>query len=54
MVGHRTVAIYRRYVIVDEAMLNEAAEKLARWDAGQSPGQSGQNSTASRIVSIRS
>jgi hypothetical protein len=29
MVGHRTEAIYRRYAIVDEVMLHEAAEKLA-------------------------
>jgi hypothetical protein len=30
MIGHRTEAIYRRYAIVDEIMLREAAEKLAR------------------------
>lgn len=30
LVGHRTEAIYRRYAIVDEAMLAEAAEKLGR------------------------
>lgn len=30
MVGHKTEAIYRRYAIVDETMLREAAEKLAR------------------------
>jgi len=29
MVGHKTESIYRRYAIVDEAMLREAAEKLA-------------------------
>jgi integrase len=29
MVGHKTEAIYRRYAIVDEAMLREAAAKLA-------------------------
>jgi hypothetical protein len=29
MVGHRTASIYRRYAIVDEAMLLESAEKLA-------------------------
>jgi integrase len=29
MIGHRTEAIYRRYAIVDEGMLREAAEKLA-------------------------
>ena len=30
MVGHKTEAIYRRYAIVDEAMLSEAAEKLGK------------------------
>jgi hypothetical protein len=30
MVGHRTGAIYRRYAIVDEVMLREAVDKLAR------------------------
>lgn len=30
LVGHETEAIYRRYAIVDEAMLREAAEKLGR------------------------
>ncbi len=30
MVGHRTEATYRRYAIVDEAMLREGAAKLAR------------------------
>ncbi|MFQ5830901.1 MAG: tyrosine-type recombinase/integrase [Candidatus Methylomirabilia bacterium] len=30
MVGHKTEAIYRRYAIVDEAMLPEGAEKLVR------------------------
>jgi len=28
MVGHRTESIYRRYAIVDEAMLKEGAAKL--------------------------
>jgi hypothetical protein len=28
MVGHKTEAIYRRYAIVDEAMMQSAAEKL--------------------------
>jgi integrase len=31
MVGHRTEAIYRRYAIVDEAMLREGATKLAAY-----------------------
>jgi hypothetical protein len=30
MVGHETEAIYRRYAIVDEAMLREGAERLTR------------------------
>jgi hypothetical protein len=29
MVGHKTESIYRRYAIVDEAMLREAADRLA-------------------------
>jgi integrase len=29
MVGHKTESIYRRYAIVDEAMLREAGEKLS-------------------------
>jgi hypothetical protein len=29
MVGHRKEAIYRRYAIVDEAMLRKGAAKLA-------------------------
>jgi integrase len=35
MVGHKTEAIYRRYAIVDEAMLREGAAKLAQADAGR-------------------
>jgi len=34
MVGHKTEAIYRRYAIVDEAMMREGAEKLARYEKG--------------------
>lgn len=40
MVGHTTESVYRRYAIVDEAMLRDAAAKLAA-RRGQSPGQSG-------------
>src|SRR5262245_28588459 len=29
-VGHKTESVYRRYAIVDEAMLKEGADKLAR------------------------
>ena len=35
MVGHKTEAIYRRYAIVDEVMLREGAEKLARAEEGK-------------------
>ncbi len=38
MVGHQTEAIYRRYAIVDEAMLREGAEKLAVFHHTQHPG----------------
>jgi integrase len=40
MVGHKTESVYRRYAIVDEEMLRDAAVKLAA-RRGQSPGQSG-------------
>jgi len=35
MVGHKTESIYRRYAIVDDAMLREASEKLARAEAAR-------------------
>ncbi|MBI2152859.1 MAG: site-specific integrase [Candidatus Rokubacteria bacterium] len=35
LVGHKTEAIYRRYAIVDEAMLREGAERLARAEQGK-------------------
>jgi hypothetical protein len=34
MVGHKTESIYRRYAIVDEAMLREGALKLATYHDG--------------------
>jgi hypothetical protein len=40
MVGHKTESVYRRYAIVDEAMLCETAVRLAA-RRGQSPRQSG-------------
>jgi integrase len=35
MIGHKTESIYRRYAIVDEAMLQEAAAKLDVWAVDQ-------------------
>jgi len=40
IVGHKTESVYRRYAIVDEAMLCDVAAKLAA-RRGQSPWQSG-------------
>jgi hypothetical protein len=40
MVGHKTASIYRRYAIIDEAVIREGSEKLAALHAGQSSGQS--------------
>jgi integrase len=37
MVGHRTESIYRRYAIVDEAMLREGGAKLAAYSAAAKP-----------------
>ena len=33
--GHKTEAIYRRYAIVEESMLREAAEKLSAFQVSQ-------------------
>ena len=33
MTGHKTETVYRRYAIVDEGMMREAAEKLSRLHA---------------------
>jgi integrase len=35
MTGHKTESVYRRYAIVDEAMLREGAEKLAAFHSGK-------------------
>jgi len=45
MTGHKTESIYRRYAIVDEAMLRESAETLAAYHASAG--------TARRSVSAR-
>lgn len=47
LVGHQTESIYRRYAIVDEAMLNEGAAKLERLLDAQQQDAAG---TAPRIV----
>ena len=41
MTGHKTEAIYRRYAIVDSAMLQEAAVKLAAQHSSEANYQSG-------------
>ncbi len=38
MVGHKTEAIYRRYAIVDEAMLHEGGALLAAYTEGKVAG----------------
>jgi len=55
MVGHRTESVYRRYAIVDEAMLREGAEKLARATeaaTGITTGITGRSALDSRRVSV--
>lgn len=39
MTGHKTEVVYRRYAIVSEQDLHEAALKLARVDLGKVPGK---------------
>jgi integrase len=40
MTGHKTESVYRRYAIVDEAMLREGAEKLSAFQNGPQTGAS--------------
>ena len=47
MTGHKTESVYRRYAIVDEAMLREGAQKLAVFHAG------GKRSLANKIVPLK-
>ena len=35
MTGHKTESVYRRYAIVDEAMLREGAVKLAAFHSSK-------------------
>lgn len=37
MVGHKTESIYKRYAIVDAAMLREAAVRLDAWAQAPQP-----------------
>jgi len=46
MVGHKTEAIYRRYAIVEESILREAAEKLTTF-------QKHQHAATAKIVTLR-
>lgn len=55
MVGHRTESVYRRYAIVDEAMLREGAEKLARATeaaTGITTGITGRSALDARSVTV--
>jgi integrase len=51
MVGHKTESVYRRYAIVDDAMLREGSEKLARAARG---GQSAGQSEVGHVISVSS
>ena len=44
--GHKTETVYRRYAIVDEGMMREAAEKLAALHLTDSAKKSTQNVVA--------
>ena len=48
IVGHQTESIYRRYAIVDEAMMREGAEKLATLHEAQRTGAAEANDYRSR------
>ena len=43
MVGHKTESLYRRYAIVDEAMLRDAAVKLAALPVSATPATGSQH-----------
>jgi integrase len=46
MTGHKTEAVYRRYAIVDSAMLQEAAKKLASFHAAEASDDENRKSNA--------
>ncbi len=48
LVGHRTESTYRRYAIVDEAMLKEGGEKLAALHVSQVTREQVEQSTANQ------
>lgn len=50
MTGHRTEAVYRRYAIVDEAMLIESGAKLQSFHAGQARSSS---DAPAQVVALR-
>jgi integrase len=50
MTGHRTRAVFKRYTIVDEGMLREAAEKLAALAAARRSGRA--EPPRGRVVSL--
>lgn len=52
MVGHRTESIYRRYAILDEAMMRDGAEKLAMLHALDRAAIAAKSDSIRRVVSI--
>jgi len=53
MTGHLTEAVYRRYAIVDEAMLREASTKLAALHRGEAAKTSEVSRSANERATIR-
>jgi integrase len=51
MTGHKTEAVYRRYAIVDSAMLQEAANKLASFHSAEASGGENRKSNA-KVVAL--
>jgi len=53
MTGHRTASLYRRYAIVSEQDLHEAAQKFARVDLGKVLGKVDAVGEETRRASVR-
>ena len=53
MVGHKTESVYRRYAIVDEAMLREGGAKLAAYSEGKVLGKVADNAESGSVVTLR-